>query len=213
MKHQNSTSNTQRSINNQPSKPKRKAANLIYPESLSRPYALNEGASDGREMKHQNPTTNTQRTTKNQSSKPERKASKFTYPEPLSHSCVFKEDPNGTNHGRHAFDLEERTAKFCEEIIRFSKKVPHSPENNRLIDQVVGAGTSVGANYAEATESISKKDFRCSISRCVKEAKETKHFLRMIAASEPGLAPKARELYREGNELHMNFASIFRKAQ
>jgi four helix bundle protein len=75
----------------------------------------------------------------------------------------------------------------------------------------VGCGTSIGANYCEASEGVSKKDFRNVIGRCVKEAKETKFFLRMIAASEPALADQARELFREAKELHLIFASIFRK--
>jgi four helix bundle protein len=111
----------------------------------------------------------------------------------------------------HPFDLEERTARFGEAIVRFSRKIPRDPTNNRLIDQLVGCGTSVGANYCEANEGVSKKDFRNTIGRCVKEAKETKHFLRMIAASEPKLATHARELYREAKELHLIFAAIFRK--
>jgi four helix bundle protein len=118
---------------------------------------------------------------------------------------------NNPQSGRHPFDLEERTAQFGEAIIRFSKKVPRDPTNNRLIDQLVGCGTSVGANYCEANESVSKKDFRNIIGRCVKESKETKHFLRMIAASEPKLAKEGRELYREAKELHLIFAAIFRK--
>src|SRR5688572_4058195 len=48
------------------------------------------------------------------------------------------------------YDLEERTARFGEAIIRFAKKIPRGPGNNRLIDQLVGAATSVGANYCEA---------------------------------------------------------------
>lgn len=114
----------------------------------------------------------------------------------------------------HAFDLEERTAAFGEQIIRFVKTIPRGvnfPENNRLIDQLVGAGTSIGANYCEANEGVSKKDFRHPVSRCVKEAKETRFFLRMIAASEPQLAEQARELYREANELVRIFASMYRK--
>ena len=112
---------------------------------------------------------------------------------------------------RHPFDLEERTATFGQAIVRFSKKIPRDPTNNRLIDQLVGCGTSVGANYCEADERVSKKDFRNTIGRCVKEAKETKYFLRMIAASEPSLAADARKLFREAKELHLIFASIYRK--
>ena len=95
--------------------------------------------------------------------------------------------------------------------MRFSKRIPRGPTNNRLIDQLVGCGTSVGANYCEANERVSKKDFRNTVGRCVKEAKETRYFLRMIAASEPSLATEARELYREAKELHLVFAAIFRK--
>jgi four helix bundle protein len=95
--------------------------------------------------------------------------------------------------------------------VRFAKKIPRHPANDRLISQLVGCGTSVGANYCEADERVSKKDFRNTIARCVKEAKETKHFLRMIAASDPSLASEARKLFREAKELHLIFASIYRK--
>ena len=97
---------------------------------------------------------------------------------------------------RHPWDLEERTAIFGEKIVRLSKKIPPDAANNRLIGQLVGAATSVGANYREANESVSKKDFTHSISRCMKESKETKFFLRMVVAAEPQLADEARPLYR-----------------
>jgi four helix bundle protein len=109
------------------------------------------------------------------------------------------------------FDLEERTALFGESVVRFAKRISHGPGNNRLIDQLVGAGTSLGANYAEASETVSRKDFKYAISRCVKEAKETRFFLRMIAAAEPQLADEARQIYRECRELHLIFASMYRK--
>ena len=115
------------------------------------------------------------------------------------------------NANGHPYDLEERTAQFGEGIVRFSKKVPCGPSNNRLIDQLVGCGTSVGANYHEANEPFSKKDFRFSISRCIKEAKETKYFLRLIAAAEPQLADEARVLYREAKELVLIFSGMYRK--
>jgi four helix bundle protein len=121
----------------------------------------------------------------------------------------LKED--GAPSTRHPFDLEERTARFGEGIVRFAKKIPRGPANDRIIDQIVGSGTSVGANYREANASVSRKDFRFSISRCLKEAKEAKFFLRMAAASEPELANDARTLYREGHELQLIFASMFDK--
>ena len=62
------------------------------------------------------------------------------------------------------YDLEERTARFGEQIVLFAKKIPFNPVNNRLIDQLVGAGTSVGANYCEADDGVSRADFKHRIS-------------------------------------------------
>jgi len=108
------------------------------------------------------------------------------------------------------YDLEERTAKFGEAIVLFAKKVPRSPVNDRLAAQLVAAGTSVGANYCEADDGVSKKDFRNKIGICRKEARETKIFLRMIAVAEPQLKPEARALWREAKELHLIFCKIWR---
>lgn len=111
-------------------------------------------------------------------------------------------------------DLMERTAQFGEAIIRFVKKVPRGsqyPENNRLVDQLVGAGTSIGANYCEADDAVSGKDYRNKIGTCRKESKETMFFLRMIAVAEDSLAAEARVLWREAKELNLIFGSIWRK--
>ncbi|HEY2761227.1 MAG TPA: four helix bundle protein, partial [Pirellulales bacterium] len=81
------------------------------------------------------------------------------------------------------FDLEERTAKFGDAIIAFAKKLPPSAVNSPLISQLVRAATSVGANYCEANDAQSKKEFRHRIAICRKEAKESKHWLRMMAAA------------------------------
>ena len=111
---------------------------------------------------------------------------------------------------KRVFDLEERTTLFGVQAVKFSKRIPLSPTNNRLIDQLVGSATSVGANYMEASERVSQKDFVNTISRCVKEAKEARFFLRMIVASEPSLAGEARILYREACELLLILAKIRR---
>ena len=111
------------------------------------------------------------------------------------------------------FDLEERTAKFGEAVIRFSKKIPRGPGNDRIIDQLVGCGTSVGANYCEADDAVSKKEFQNKIGTCKKEAKETKFFLRMAATAEPGLKEAAREAWREAKELHLIFCAIHRSGR
>ena len=159
-------------------------------------------------MKHQIPITKPQGNSNTQAAK---KRDPLKYSRLSDAASFLNELPGGNGAGKHPFDLEERTARFGEAIVRFSKKIPRGPTNNRLIDQLVGCGTSVGANYCEADERVSKKDFRNVIGRCVKEAKETKHFLRMIAAAEPALAHEARTLFREAKELHLIFASIYRK--
>jgi four helix bundle protein len=73
------------------------------------------------------------------------------------------------------YDLEERTARFGETVIDFAKKIPAGPLTDRIVNQLVGAGTSVGANYDEADDAVSKKEFLKCIGACKKEARETKH--------------------------------------
>ena len=84
------------------------------------------------------------------------------------------------------YDLIERTARFGESAIRFAKKVSRDPVTTPIIGQLVRAATSIGANYCEADQAISKKDFRYKIGLCRKEANETKYWLRMVATAEPG---------------------------
>jgi four helix bundle protein len=107
--------------------------------------------------------------------------------------------------------LGERTSQFGEAIIRFAKKIPASAVNERLISQLVGAATSIGANYCEADDSVSGREFKVKIGTCRKESKETMFFLRMIASSEPTLATEARILWREAKELNLIFGAIWRK--
>jgi four helix bundle protein len=92
-------------------------------------------------------------------------------------TLTFREEPDTAG----VYDREERTARFGEAIIVFAKKIPRGPLTDRIIDQLVGAGTSVGANYNEADDSVSKREFLKCIGTCKKEARETKHFLRMVA--------------------------------
>src|SRR6058998_3143451 len=84
---------------------------------------------------------------------------------------------------KRVYDLEERTARFGEAIVEFAKTIPQNPVTNRIITQLVGPGTSVDANYVEADDAVSKKEFLKNIGTCRKEARETKHFLRMAVPS------------------------------
>lgn len=108
------------------------------------------------------------------------------------------------------YDLEERTAVFGEAVIEFCLTLPTNAVINPLVTQLVRAGTSVGANYSEADETESKKDFRHKIAICRKEAKETKYWLRMIAKAVASRKIEARRLWREAKELHLIFCAVIR---
>ncbi len=122
---------------------------------------------------------------------------------------VIREEPNDSR----VYDLEERTARFGEMVIEFAKTIPQNPVTNRIIAQLIGAGTSVGANYVEADDAVSKRDFLKSIGTCRKEARETKHFLRMAVRALPNLKPEARKIWMEARELHLIFSKIWRSGK
>jgi four helix bundle protein len=111
------------------------------------------------------------------------------------------------------WDLEERTAKFGEDIIKFCKKIPNNSITSPLIGQLFKAGTSVGANYCEADDAESKKDFKHKIGIVKKESRESKHFIRMIIAAVPELKDEAKLLWQEAKELNLIFNSIYRKVK
>jgi len=108
------------------------------------------------------------------------------------------------------YDLEERTAKLGEDIIQFAKKIPQNSINNPLVNQLIRSGTSIGANYCEADDAESGKDFRHKIGICKKEARETKHWLRMIAMACPELGKETVDLWQEAKELNLIFNAIIR---
>ena len=115
-----------------------------------------------------------------------------------------------TGDGSVRFDLEERTAGFGEAVIAYAKRIPANPVTTPLISQIVRSATSVGANYCEADNAGSKKEFRHRINICQREARETKHWLRMIAAAEPTTKDDGRKLWQEAKELHLIFSKIWR---
>ncbi len=109
------------------------------------------------------------------------------------------------------FDLEERTARFGETAIFFAKAIPVTLVTTPIISQFVRAGTSVGSNYCEADDAGSKREFLYRISICKRESRETKHWLRMIAAAVPELKEQARPLWQEAKELNLIFSAIHRR--
>ena len=116
--------------------------------------------------------------------------------------------PAGRAGDKKKYDLEERTAKFGEDVIEFVRALKDTSVNRPLISQVVRSATSIGANYMEADAAESKKDFKHKIGLCKKESKETMHWLRMIAKPNPGEGNKCRELWQEAKELTLIFSSI-----
>ncbi len=104
--------------------------------------------------------------------------------------------------------LEERTAKFGENTIKFCKNIKQDVITKSLINQVIRSSTSIGANYMEANSSSSRKDFKNKIHICKKETQETKHWLRMMATAIPAQATECRVLWQEAQELTLIFGKI-----
>lgn len=109
---------------------------------------------------------------------------------------------------KREYDLAKRTSKFGETIIIFVKELIENTINRSLINQLVRSGTSIGANYMEADCAESKKDFQHKIGICKKEAKETTHWLHMVATANPDKKEKCRQLWQEAHELTLIFSAI-----
>lgn len=106
------------------------------------------------------------------------------------------------------YDLEERTARFSEASIDFGRRIKKDPVALPLITQFVRAATSIGANYTEAINASSKKDFRNKICICKKEAQETKYWLRLLKNFD-GVDEKVQsELSKEAQQLVFIFQKI-----
>lgn len=109
------------------------------------------------------------------------------------------------------YDLEERTAKFGEDVIKMCQKLPKNIISTPLINQLIKSSTSIGANYCEADDAESKRDFKHKIGICKKESRESKHFLRMLAIAEPTMDDVMDILWQEAKELNLIFNTIYRK--
>lgn len=112
-----------------------------------------------------------------------------------------------------SYDLEERTFTFAQRVRKFVKKLPKNMVNYQDCPQLIRSSGSVGANYIEANDSISPKDFlhRIKISR--KEAKESKFWLRLIETEDSDLEVERVALINEANELMLILSSIMRNSE
>lgn len=115
---------------------------------------------------------------------------------------------------KQQFDLEDRTFEFAKRVRGFVKKLRKSVANIEDGKQVIKASGSVGANYIEANESLSKKDFILRIKICRKEAKESGYWLRLIDTYEEEELEKERiALATEAAELTNIFGSILNRTK
>lgn len=109
--------------------------------------------------------------------------------------------------------LSDRLIKFSLELIELSGKLPKTLANLKILDQVIPSGTSIGANYNEACEAESSKDFVHKIKICIKEAKETKYWLILLGSIKGNYLcfSKLNGLVNESEEFIRIFSSIISK--
>ena len=118
------------------------------------------------------------------------------------------------SNSKHIYDLEERTFQFAKNVRIFVKKLPKTIANIKDGKQIIKASGSTGANYIEANESLSKKDFVFRIKICRKESKESAYFLRLIKETNPKeYEDKATSLFNEAIQLKKIFSSIIEKSK
>ncbi len=108
------------------------------------------------------------------------------------------------------YDLEERTAKFSQRILRLCKVLSKDIVSSPVISQLVRSSTSIGANYCEANNAESKSDFKHKIGICKKEAKETVYWLRMVLSLFPAKKDEINLMSNEAKELTLIFGSIIK---
>ena len=119
----------------------------------------------------------------------------------------------GISSNKQVFNLQERTIIFSKSVLTFCGKIPHTSVNRPVIDQLIRSATSIGANYHEATEGSSKKDFTNKIFIAKKEAKETQYWLQLLAHITPNHIIETRILWKEAHELTLILAAAVRTSR
>lgn len=111
------------------------------------------------------------------------------------------------------YDLEDRTLKFAKDVRLISRSLPRSISNIEDIKQLIRASGSVGANYIEANEAFSKKDFIHRIKICRKEVKEARYWLKLIEVNNDNTDKQRQNLVDESSQLMNIFGAIIRKIE
>lgn len=112
------------------------------------------------------------------------------------------------NNREFSKNLEERTQKFFENVIELLRNIPKNSVNNVISNQLTRSGGSVPANYIEANEALSRKDFFYRIRICRKESKESKFWLRGLLKANPSFEEKISPLSNEAYEFVLIFSKI-----
>lgn len=111
------------------------------------------------------------------------------------------------------YDLEERTKAFSRLVRLFVPILPKTTAHSEDGKQLIRSSGSIGANYIEANEALSKKDFLFRIRICRKEAKETSYWLDLLSPNTEDLEKKRQQLLQESTELMKIFGAIIRKSE
>lgn len=109
------------------------------------------------------------------------------------------------------YDLEDRTLLFAKDVIEFVGKVPRNLANNEIAKQLIRSAGSVGANYIEANEALSKKDFLMRVKISRKEAKESCYWIKLLTVP-ASLVSNQEAMLQEGVELVKILSSIIEKS-
>jgi len=118
------------------------------------------------------------------------------------------------NQNSKRYDLEDRTLEFAKRIRTFVARLKNTPANTEDGKQLIKSSGSVGANYIEANEALSKKDFLMRIKICRKEAKESLYWLRLVdTGGNSELEQERAALEKEAGELTHIFGSIVTKSE
>lgn len=118
---------------------------------------------------------------------------------------------NTKNQSKTQFDLENRMSKFGKEIVIFCRNLVVDHISRIIVNQLVRSATSIGANYAEANNSSSRKDFRNKVHIAKKEVQKTKHWLLMLKPCFPQYDEKIELFRQEAHELTLILQSIVNK--
>lgn len=117
-----------------------------------------------------------------------------------------------SDEGDKIYDIRERAFQFAVRIVKLCRYLESKTEVSRtLVDQLIAAGTSIGANLQEASSGETPKDFIHKNSISLKEARESRYWLRPFPASyelEPNISNAIQELADEANELTLIIAKI-----